>query len=486
MIKAFPTEMDSASEEERATKRLAGVDVRRIRIAKRSRKHVWRIGLASSLALSLASTTLRGEPATAPDAQTSDTKTTDLSGKRLELRGVEDTLSASEEQRRKIDSEIEKLQAERERLNKALLDATARLRATEESAEEVEKRLVELKGGEEAIVQSLKNRRVLIGEVLMVLQRMGRRPPPALLARPEDILEAIRASMAIGAVLPQMRAETAALQADLTKLLGLRDDIRAQQANLEHERDELNVQRSNLAPMIEARQQALHEAEAAKAAQGERARALAAQATSIKDLIARMEAESEAAKRAALAAREADAAREAADAALSREQRAAALAAPFHDPARLAPAAAFVDLKGRLPLPASGQILRRFGTPDGYGGSEKGLSIGARDMGVVIAPADGWVAFSGPYRSYGQLLIINAGGGYYIVLAGMARINVNVGQFVLAGEPVASMGDGSAQTAATIAIGAKQPILYVEFRKDGTSIDPGPWWARSDTRKVGG
>jgi len=48
------------------------------------------------------------------------------------------------------------------------------------------------------------------------------------------------------------------------------------------------------------------------------------------------------------------------------------------------------------------------------------------------------------------------------------------------------MGDGTAQTAATIAIGAKQPILYVEFRKDGTSIDPGPWWARSDMRKVGG
>jgi septal ring factor EnvC (AmiA/AmiB activator) len=199
-----------------------------------------------------------------------------------------------------------------------------------------------------------------------------------------------------------------------------------------------------------------------------------------------MEAENEAARHAAQAAREADAAREAADAALSREQRAAALAAPFHDSARLAPAAAFADLKGRLPLPASGQILRRFGGPDGYGGTEKGLSIGARDKGVVIAPADGWVAFSGPYRSYGQLLIINAGAGYYIVLAGMARINVNVGQFVLAGEPVASMGDGSAQTAATIAIGAKQPILYVEFRKDGTSIDPGPWWARSDTRKVGG
>ncbi len=199
-----------------------------------------------------------------------------------------------------------------------------------------------------------------------------------------------------------------------------------------------------------------------------------------------MEAESEAARRAAQAARDADAARQEADSALSREQRAKALAAPFRDAARLAPAVAFVNLKGQLPLPTTGPALRRFGDPDGYGGTEKGLSIAAKENGIVISPSDGWAVFSGPYRTYGQLLIINAGAGYYIVLAGMSRINVNVGQFVLAGEPVASMGDGSAQTAATVAIGAKQPILYVEFRKDGTSIDPGPWWARSDMRKVGG
>jgi murein hydrolase activator len=428
----------------------------------------------------------RAEPVLAPEKPGPKSDGDDLLSRRLELRGVQDTLNNSEEQRRKIETEIATLQAERERLNQTLLDATARLRATEESAQEVEKRLDELKISEEAIVQSLQNRRALVGEVLMVLQRMGRRPPPALLARPEDILEAIRASMAMGAVLPQMRAETAALQADLTQLLRLREDIRGQQANLARQKEDLNIQRANLAPMIESRQKALAEAETARAAQAERARALAAQASSIKDLIARMEAESAASRRAAQAARDADAAREAADAALSREQRAAALAAPFHDSARLAPAVAFADLKGRLPLPASGEILRRFGSSDGNGGTEKGMSIGAREKGVVIAPADGWVVFSGAYRSYGQLLIINAGAGYYVVLAGMARINVNVGQFVLAGEPVASMGDGSARTAATIAIGAKQPILYVEFRKDGTSIDPGPWWARSDMRKVGG
>jgi murein hydrolase activator len=446
-----------------------------------------RLCLALVGALCLPAAPLRGDPASARDNYGAGAMDgPDLSSKRLELRGVQDTLNASDELRRKIESEIAALRVERERLNQALLDAAARLRATEESAAEVEQKLESLKGGENTIVQSLRSRRALVGEVLMVLQRMGRRPPPALLARPEDILEAIRASMAIGAVLPQMRAETAALQADLTHLLALRDDIRTQQARLAREKEQLVSQRATLALMIEARQEALREKQTARDTQAERIRALAAQATSIKDLIARMEGESEAARRAAQAARDADAAREAADAALSREQRAKARAAPFRDVARLAPAVAFENLKGRLPLPTTGPGLRRFGAPDGYGGTERGLSIAAKENGVVISPCDGWIVFSGPYRSYGQLLIINAGAGYYVVLAGMSRINVNVGQFVLAGEPVASMGDGTAQTAATIAIGAKQPILYVEFRKDGTSIDPGPWWARSDMRKVGG
>ena len=78
------------------------------------------------------------------------------------------------------------------------------------------------------------------------------------------------------------------------------------------------------------------------------------------------------------------------------------------------------------------------------------------------------------------------GKGIYLVMAGMDRINVEVGQFVVAGEPVALMGDGSTKTAATIAVGAAQPVLYVEFRKDGATIDPGPWWAKPEVEKARG
>ncbi|MFD2032980.1 murein hydrolase activator EnvC family protein [Ancylobacter dichloromethanicus] len=69
------------------------------------------------------------------------------------------------------------------------------------------------------------------------------------------------------------------------------------------------------------------------------------------------------------------------------------------------------------------------------------MSLGTRIEAQVASPSDGWVVYAGPFRSYGQLLIINAGGGYHILLAGMDKITVELGQFVLSGEPVG--GDGA-------------------------------------------
>jgi septal ring factor EnvC (AmiA/AmiB activator) len=82
-------------------------------------------------------------------------------------------------------------------------------------------------------------------------------------------------------------------------------------------------------------------------------------------------------------------------------------------------------------------------------------------------------------------LILNAGGGYHVLLAGMDQISVDLGQFVVTGEPVAVMG-GRAQATAAANAGTGQPVLYVEFRKDGVPVDPGPWWAAGDIEKVRG
>ncbi|MFP4538375.1 MAG: murein hydrolase activator EnvC family protein [Dichotomicrobium sp.] len=131
-------------------------------------------------------------------------------------------------------------------------------------------------------------------------------------------------------------------------------------------------------------------------------------------------------------------------------------------------------------LPASGSIVRDFGETDNLGIESKGVSIRTRQDAQVVSPADGWVSFAGEFRSYGQLLIINAGGGYHVLLAGMDAIHVRRGQFVLSGEPVASMGN---ETASESRAGDEtRPSLYVEFRKNEKPINPKPWWA-SDLRK---
>ena len=417
--------------------------------------------------------------------QQPDDKTDQLNVHKLELRGMQDTLQASQAQRAKIEAEVDSIRNDRAKLAAALVSLVQTIDDRERKVSAAESRLDTLTGSEEAIWRSLASRRSVIAEVLAALQRMGRKPPPALLVAPEDVLAAIRTSMMLGAVLPEMRSETEALASDLSDLLRLRHSIAAERDSLASETAKLGLDRQRLAALIDARQSALAAAEQALGAERDRAAALAKQAASLKDLIAKMESEIGAAARGAEAARQADAAQKAAAANPTEAERKLAMA-PFKDPARLAPVTAFVNTKGLLPMPAAGSLQRGFGAPDGFGGVEKGVLIATRPEAIVSSPCDGWAAYAGPYRTYGQLLIINAGQGYYIVLAGMDRINVNVGQFILAGEPVAVMGDGSAKTAAAIAIGAAQPILYIEFRKDGAAIDPGPWWVKPELQKVRG
>ena len=311
--------------------------------------------------------------------------------------------------------------------------------------------------------------------MLAALQRIGRRPPPALLVSPEDALQSVRTAILLGAVLPDMKVEVDTLVADLAELVRVRSEIAAEREALGRDLAALSQERTRMTVLVQERQR--KQAETEKALEAERARAvqLARQADNLKDLIGRIEQEIAAAARAAAAG----AGREPTPA-----DPKSSLAA-LNDPGRLAPAIAFASAKGALPLPVNGIKIRDFGEPDGLGGTEKGLSVASRAGAQVTAPCDGWVVYAGPFRSYGQLLILNAGGGYHVLLAGMERISVDLGQFVLTGEPVAVMGGGP-QSAAAIATGSSQPVLYIEFRKDGVPVDPSPWWAATDSEKVRG
>jgi septal ring factor EnvC (AmiA/AmiB activator) len=416
-----------------------------------------------------------------PDPVTRSTEETAGERARREgdLKALEAAMAASAEARRKLEAEVAEIRNDRAKLNASLIETAERVRSTEDRTRELEGRLQTLTSSETAIRRSLDSRRGVIVEVFATLQRMGRRPPPAVLVRPEDMLEAVRASILLGAVLPELRSEAEALATDLAELVRLKDAIATDRSTLGHELAALSAEQARVAALMNARQARLGEVERTVGAEQERAGELAKQAGTLKELIERMEREIAGAQRAAEDARKATEAQ-------ARETKERFAQAAFRDPARLAPKIPFSEARGLIPRPVSGPISREYGVSDSYGGTSRGISIRTRPKAVVVSPADGWVAFAGPFRSYGRLLIINAGGGYYLLLAGMDQINVDVGQFVLAGEPVATMGQASLVSPVAGAIESNDPVLYVEFRKDGGSVDPGPWWAKSQSEKVRG
>jgi murein hydrolase activator len=308
---------------------------------------------------------------------------------------------------------------------------------------------------------------------------MGSHPPPAILVKPDDMSEAVRAATVLGSVIPELKSEIEAARRDLDGLAKTREAIAREHDELTVKGKALAADKMRLAALVDAREQSLTSAQDALGSQQRRAADLAKKATSLKDLLSRLD--SEAVARAAAAA-----AAHATEVATAAEIEARAQAGRGAETARLKPTIAFVDAKGRVPLPAAGAILKTFGSPDEFGGIERGVSLATPAAATISAPVDGSVIFAGVYRSYGQLLIVDAGGGYYVLLAGMDRINVQSGEFILAGEPVGVMGDGSARMATAAAVGAARPVLYIELRKDGTAIDPGPWWAKSDIEKARG
>src|SRR6202453_1951053 len=393
-----------------------------------------------------------------------------------ELEAARAQQKSAAELQQKLAADIASIGQDRSELNQQLIDIAAQVRGVETRIGDAEARLRPLDSREQQIRGSLDSRRSEIVEVLAALQRAGRRTPPALLVRPEDALQSLRTAMLLGAVVPELRGRAEKLSGDLTELVELRKTIASERDRLAVDRDRLRDDQTRLAALVDERQRKQSSIEKDLEAEGARAVMLSKQVDTLQGLIGKMEQDLKSAAKAA-----ATASLQGAPATINGKPNLAAL----KDPARLSPAIAFAAARGLFALPVNGTKIREFGGSDGSGGLEKGISLATRAGAQVTTPCDGWVVYAGPFRSYGQLLILNAGGGYHVLIAGMERISVNIGQFVLTGEPVATMGTKS-QVASILAANASQPVLYVEFRKDGTPIDPGPWWAANEGEKVRG
>lgn len=418
---------------------------------------------AEATAFAPATTSVR-PPSLSDDANDAGRSEAERALKDQELAKLRGAMELSAEKQAEIAAEIAGLSRDQQALTDQLLTSAARVQALEQSITDSEERLARGADNEARIRASLVARRDVLIAVLSTAQRIGRQPPPALVVSPEDALKAVRSAVVVGAVLPEIRIEAEALQSDLDALVAERARATAERDKLRADAAAIAEERQRLTLLIDKKRNESQERAADLAAEKARAEELAKNARSLEELIAGM-------KRALPAART--------------EPSVPAATSPGGG-SRLGPAIAFTEAKGRLIPPVRGVNLQAFGDDNGLGGVSQGQTIATRAGARVVSPADGRVVYAGPFRSYGQLLILDAGDDYHVVLAGMERIDVQLDQFVLTGEPVGVMGNQRLASTAALDASVTQPVLYVEFRKGGTSIDPSPWWVASQDRKVSG
>jgi septal ring factor EnvC (AmiA/AmiB activator) len=407
------------------------------------------------------------------------------------LESLKQELGTSVERKKALEKQTEAARRDAELVRSKLIETAASVQAREAEVSASEARIAELKDAEAALLLQLEGRRARIADLLAALTRLDRNPPPALAVRPEDALGAIRGAILLGDAVPELRAQADELKARLQQLTRLRESILAERTTLAQASASLARDRADLEKLLArklARQQKL-----AEAAESEEARAtrLSREATDLTDLIGRLESEAAArlpqsrpqSRPAPRPAPVEPAARPAAP-----RDTETALLTPPDNPPPLPSSRLFSQAKGLIRLPATGILVRGFGVPNGAGGTTEGMTIATRPGAQVIAPFDGKIVFAGPFRRYGQLLIISVGEGYHVLLAGMTKINGSVGQSILAGEPVGSMDLPSPEESAAAerksATGGR-PSLYIEFRKDSDPIDPRPWLMMSDKKARG-
>ena len=401
------------------------------------------------------------------------------------LDSVERALADERGREQALESTAAALEHEIAALRLDLVDAARRAQDHEERVTLLETRLTDLARAEAETSAALRRRKEALAATLGALQRLARQPPEALMMTPAAIDVTIRTSLLLSATVPVLDGEARGLRDELEALAALHREIATQRLELEAATGGLAAERERL-ESLHRRKAALRRDTVEQREQAEqRVARLAAEAESLRELIDRLSAtgrvadpppppdETGAAPPPPTDKPEAP-----------EEQSPAAVAAPDENLALVVvsnPAGgqsqatrSISAARGSLPMPARGRLVGLFGQLSG-GVKNRGISIETRYGARVVTPYDGEVVFAGPFRGYGQLLIIEHGEGYHTLLAGFSRIDIMLGRWLLAGEPVGVMGRGS----------SGNPVLYVELRRDGVAINPLPWLAASE-KKVDG
>ncbi len=348
---------------------------------------------------------------------------------------------AARDKAKALESERAKVRQDVSSLKKSLAKKARQTQGIETNLIALETETATLTKRAEILTAQMEAGQKQYAELLAALQRVETSLPPNIALTPNNAKRASDAGLLMSTLSEQLKKRAEALSLNLKALdvtqsqLALKkNDLSAMRARLEAEMKTVSVgltQKSKLEVKL---------ADEKKSAAAEADR-LAAQSKSLRELIAKLE--SEAAK------------------IVPRTK-------PGRKPAKklVLPKGTkrFADAKGGMIQPVSGRLVKSFGR------GEKGQTYVGRSSGQVIAPYAGRVEFSGPFKNYENVIILNVGDGYFVLLTGLNDLYVDAGDTIRRGEPVGKLPS------------QKGPELYIELRRNGSPVNPKPWLAAPDVK----
>ncbi len=365
-----------------------------------------------------------------------------------DLKRIEKQIEKEEQTQKEAKQKAIELSTEIRTVQRQMVQSAKTIQEKEELLSNLEIRLEKLKKEEKDLTEKLNLTDKQMVQVVTGLQTLALRPQELILFKTQTPIEAVRSHLLMQKSLPIIGTWNETVKRDLENLIQTQKDVQEQAVQIKSLTSQLNdrTRRMNRLIRQKARLQAQYDATHQKAKR--RASLLAEQASDLKDLLAKLEADRQ---------RRLEEERQ-----RQREKRAHL---SQQTSLQFQSGSSMNRSKGALLFPVRGRIEENFGDISLSGAHAKGMTIVPRANAQVIAPFSGIVLFSGPFKTYGQLLILDNGDGYLTLLAGMERINVSVGQEILGGEPIGTMGN-------------RDPRLYVEIRKSGQPIDPRPWFSK--------
>lgn len=404
---------------------------------------------------------------------------------RQKLETVEEQAHIKEIELKKKQAEALALSLELAKLNKQLITAAGTIQSDEEKTTKMEKELAQLEKDYAVLQDDFSKEHKNLSSVLASMQNLALYPSETLVVQPLSPVEIIQSAILMRGSIPHIYEKSDKLKQDLEKLTQQKNKLQQALKNLEKQKQSLQNKQAQIKKLAEQKNAIRKQVEQESVELKTQADKLASQAADLKELVEKLEKDENLKRRRqveikkAAKKRQEEELRKLQEEQIKRikERKSKGLSDEYgntyqsdlsDDMEDIKPQAGsyltdFASAKGRLSRPASGEIITSYGSELSKGVTSKGIVIKTRPNAQIIAPYDGSVIFSGPFKGYGNLIIIDHGKEYVSLLAGMSETDIQTGQMLLAGEPVGIMPDSDT---------AK---LYMEIRKDQNPINPEPW-----------